>query len=101
MLLLLPHMHAQQAQWAQWAEPIDNIAAQYRHILPCLMIYFDCLLWSDLRSLLLLGACHRAVLKIARWYKVSASDVLAVCAAVATETLGGPKVFGPGPRMLQ
>jgi hypothetical protein len=37
----------------------------------------------------------RVVLKIARWYKVSASDVLAVCAAVATETLGGPQVFGP------
>lgn len=37
----------------------------------------------------------RAILKISRWFKVSASDALAVCCAVATETLGGPPLFGP------
>jgi hypothetical protein len=49
---------------------------------------------------MLLLHCHRAVLKIARRYKVSAADALAVCAAVATETLGGPKVLGKA-NMLQ
>lgn len=37
----------------------------------------------------------RAVLKISRWFKVSAADVLAVCGAVATRTLGGPNIINP------